>query len=271
MHAYGSVAAILLLLLAGSAPAMAQDASSSVSFDGIGLTFDEVLGTSVDITTVPGQPADLEQPSGPEVPHLAFTLYGPQPEATKVPRASLAPNVIRLYRTDDLTGYDQASQELATLEGLLSERPDLAPYEEVAPDGSGSALPYLPIVPAAQVIRARVQYIDTPELAGVAYLTAFRQDVSPFAADDFWYTFQGLSADGGWYVAADFVVQADGFPAKPGAQETRRISEASRYADYLEESVSRLNGAPADDFTPVLGSIDALVRSIEIADTATDE
>lgn len=264
-------AAIVVGLVLGGSPTLAQDTSSSVTFDDVGFGFDESLGTSVNVTQVPGEPTDVEQLSAPEAPHLAFTLYGPQSEATRVPRASVAPGVVRFYRTADLAGYDQSSQALDALKRLLSERPELAGYMKVAADGSGDALPYLPIVPAAQVIRARAHYVDTPELAGVAYVTAYRQDVSPFAAGDFWYTFQGLSADGAWYVAADFVVDASMFPAKVTARDANRISDAESYARYVSTSVERLNEALPDAFTPPLSSIDSLVRSIVVDGAPTTE
>jgi hypothetical protein len=259
-----AVAAILVALFLGGAPALAQDTASSVTFDGLGFDFDRVLGASVNITQVTGQPTDVEQPFGPEPPHLAFTLYGQRSEETGVPRASRAPGVVRFYRTADLAGYDQASQQVETLTALLAERPDLASFMQVAPDGSGEVLPYLPIVPAAQVIRARVQYIDTPELAGVAYVTAYRQDVSPFAAADFWYTFQGLSTDGAWYVAVDFVVDASTFPAEVTAKDAKRIDKPARYSAYLADSVARLNEAAPGTFHPPLSAIDALVQSIHL-------
>ncbi len=99
-------------------------------------------------------------------------------------------------------------------------------------------------------------------MAGIAYVTAFRQDISPFASGDFWYTFQGLSADGSWYVAADFVVDASMFPEEVTAKDAERIARSERYTAYLEESVQALNEAAPDDFAPPLTSIDALVRSI---------
>jgi hypothetical protein len=265
-----AVAAIFVTLFVGAVPALAQDASSSVTFDGLGFDFDRLLGASVNVTQVSGQPTDVEQPFGPEPPHLAFTLYGPRSVESRAPRVGAAPGVVRFYRTADLAGYDQASQQVEALTTLLAERPDLAGSMQVAPDGSGDVLPYLPIVPAAQVLRARAQYIDTPELAGVAYVTAYRQDVSPFAAGDFWYTFQGLSADGAWYVAVDFVVDASGFPAKVTAKDAKRIDKPARYTEYLSESVTHLNEAADDAFSPALSSIDALVRSIHIDAVATE-
>ena len=169
--------------------------------------------------------------------------------------------MVRFYRTADLTGT-QSSQQLDELTSLLAERPDLAAYMEVTDDGSGDPLPFMPDIPAAQVIRARAQYVDTPQVAGITYVTAFRQDISPFASGDFWYTFQGLSADGSWYVAADFVVDASMFPEEVTAKDAERIADPERYPAYLEDSVQALNEAAADDFTPPLTAIDALVQSI---------
>ena len=129
-------------------------------------------------------------------------------------------------------------------------------------DGSGEALPFMPDIPAAQVIRARAEYVETPQVAGITYLTAFRQDISPFASNDFWYTFQGLSTDGAWYVAADFVVDASMFPEEVTAKDAERIADPERFAAYLEDSVQALNEAAPDDFAPPLTAIDALVQSI---------
>ena len=255
-------AAMSVCLVFGAGPVLSQDATSTVSFDGVTFGFDQALGTSANITQVPGQPTDVEQPSGPDVPHLAFTLYGHRSEGAKVPRVGVAPGVVRFYRTADLAGSDQASQELESLTSLLSGRPDLAAFMEVADDGSGDPLSFLPVFPAAQVIRARAQYVETPQLAGIAYVTAYRQDVYPFAAGDFWYTFQGLSADGSWYVAADFVVDASMFPEEVTAKDADRIADPDHYPAYLEDSVQALNEAAPDDFAPPLTTIDALVRSV---------
>jgi hypothetical protein len=254
-------AAMVVCLALGAGPILAQDATKPVAFDGVAFSFEDVLGSSASITQVPGGPNDVEQPVESDVAHLAFTLYGPRAEGAKTPKVGVAPGVVRFYRTADLTG-SQSSRQLDELTSLLAERPDLASYMEVTDDGSGDALPFMPDIPAAQVIRARAQYVDTPQVAGVAYVTAFRQDISPFASSDFWYTFQGLSADGSWYVAADFVIDASMFPEEVTAKDAERIADPERYPAYLEDSVQALNDAAPDAFTPPLTAIDALVQSI---------
>ena len=88
----------------------------------------------------------------------------------------------------------------------------------------GSICRFLPVEEAAaQAIAARVGFIDTPELLGIAYVTGFRQDMFPFVRDDFLYTFQGLSADGQWYVAVNWVVRATMFPRRVSQADARRV------------------------------------------------
>ena len=148
------------------------------------------------------------------------------------------------------------------LTSLLDARADLASIVAVRDDGSSGPLPFILDNSAAQAMDARADYVDTPELAGIGYLTVFRQDVYPFAASDFWYTFQGLSLDGAWYVAVDFVIDASMFPAEVTARDANRIDTRKRWTRYLNESIQTLNGAAPETFTPPLTSIDALIRSI---------
>jgi len=241
-------------------PVQAQDGASSVAFDGVGFTFERALGTGVNITQVRGQPSNNQGLDVPDAGHIAFVVHSRRSESAKSLRAFDAPGVVRVYRVADLTGYADASLRVTQLQTLLADRPDLATYMTATNDGIVNELPYLPVFPAAQAIQARAQYIDTPQLAGVAFLTAFRQDVSPFAAGDFWYTFQGLSTDGTRYVSVSWVVNATMFPARVGAKEANH--QAKRWLKYLNESIATLNGATPDAFTPPLTSIDALVRSI---------
>lgn len=261
LRSNGLAAAAALLLLV-SVPALAQDEVSTVSFDDNGFTFDGTLGASVNITQVPGGPPGQDGPSDIGPGRLAFTLYGPRQDGAKIPRTFEAPGVVRFFRIADLEGHGWQSQQLAELESLLEERPDLAPYTAPGEGGASLPLPFVLDGSAAQAIDARAHYVDTPELAGIAYLTVFRQDLYPFAAGDFWYTFQGLSTDGEWYVTVDFDVEADMFPAKVGRKDVKRVETAKRWVAYQEQSVETLEAAAADAFTPPLASIDDLIESI---------
>ena len=170
--------------------------------------------------------------------------------------------MVWFYPTADFADYRWPSQQLNALQSLLDLRPDLAVYTAADEVVRSRSLPFVLHGAAGQAIHARAHYVDTPDLAGVAYLTVFRQDIYPFAAGDFWYTFQGLSSDGSWYVAVDFAVEAGMFPAKVSRKQVNRTSSDERWLPYQQRSLQTLDGAAPDAFTPPLTSIDALAESI---------
>lgn len=255
------VAAWSLLAL----PAQAQDTASSVVFDGIGFTFGDALGSSVSITRVPGEVADGPVCcGGPDTPHVTFTLYGEKREDARTPDVGAGGGVVRVYPASGLAGNEHAVDALARLTGILADRPDLATFG-VPGDSSSPDLPHLPVVPAEQGMLARAAYVDLPGLAGVRYITTFTLAAVPFVADDFVYTFQGLTDDGLWYVSAEFRVRPNGFPDKIGRRAERRLlSSAARYTAYLRASVAKLDAATPESFTPSLAAIDALVASLTV-------
>lgn len=263
------IAATAAVLLLVPLSVQAQDVSSTVWFDGVGFTFDPVLGSSVNITQVPGAPPSPRGPFELGPAHLAFTLYGARQEDSRAPRPIDASGAVRFYQAAELVDYDWASRQLEGLTSLLEQRPDLANDSMDGDPGDTQSLPYVRFVGAGQAIHAKAHYIDTPELAGIAYLTAFRQDVYPFSATDFWYTFQGLSHDGTWYVAVDFSIEAEVFPAKVSRKDVSRLNSAKQWAKYAAQSSRSLNGAAPDAFDPPLTSIDAVVESITFDGVST--
>jgi hypothetical protein len=244
-------AALLLAL-----PVQAQDGGGSVTFNGVGFSFDATLGSSVAIIQVPANPRATDFPGGDPAAHVSFSLSHVTAERGTIPGPWRSDGVVSAYRAADLEDTEQGSEQLEQLRTLLAERPDPAGFMVVRPNLDDEYLPYLPPAEAGQLLRARVEYIDTPQVSGVAYVTAFSQDVTRLAAGDFWYTFQGLSVDGTWYVAVSWVLTVDGFPA-----QIRGGPPPRNYARYLNQTIARLNGAGPSAISPSLASLDALARS----------
>ncbi len=259
------VALVVAALFALAAPTGAQDATSSVSFDGVGFSFSHTLGRSVNILRVARRSPDAPGVIEGAPAHVVFSLYGRQPESRRVPGPWDVPGTVTVYRTNALDGYKQATRQLTELQGILAERTDPASLESAAV-GAPTELPFLPIQEAGMAIVARVAYIDTAEVSGIAFVTGFRQDVFPFSRGDFWYTFQGLSTDGRWYVSVMWSVDASMFPASVSQAEARRVGTgASRWNRYIRRSVATLDAAEPTAFTPSLDTLDDLVRSIDFA------
>jgi hypothetical protein len=253
---------VLVVMLAGAAPAFGRGGGwNTVTYNGFSFSFDPALAANVNIVAAPGDPADMDMPGGPEVRHTEFILYNgvPAPEAQWD-----AVGGIRLYYVPDFAGYDFPTQELTQLQTLLADRPDLASYMVVTDNMSENTLPFMPVFPAAQVIRARAQYVDLPTLSGISYITAYRQDAFPFTSHEFWYTFQGLSADGQYYVSAAFKLSTTIFPAEIAADFDYEAFIAT-IADYMNQSVTQLNAATPDQFTPSLTVLDGIIQSFGFA------
>lgn len=258
---------IALALLALSAfPILAQDgATHSVTFDGFSFSYPSSLAANLNITEIPGDPTDLEQPGGPQVGHTQFTLnynHPPAPENFFDTSAT-----IRVYRTAEFADYEFFNQELQALQTLLADRPDLTPFVDATEATQENSLPFVPVFPAAQVMRARANYVDTGTLSGISYITLYRQDVAPFLGHEFIYTFQGISSDGSTYVSAVFWIFTDLFPSEfPEDFDYEAFS--AEYEQYVVESVATLNNASPDDFAPSLATLDALIGTFSVGATA---
>lgn len=244
---------LALLALAFAFPVLAQDASSNtVAFGDVSFSFPSALATNVNIIQNAG---GGETTFPPEAPHTRFYLYNgfpPVPESLFEQAA-----VVTVYRTANLAGTAEAAAALQQLQTLLNDRPDLAQYMTVDADG-GQWLPFLPTVAAGQVIRARVQYVETPALRGILYVTVYRQDVSPFRSDEFFYTFQGLSQDGQFYVSAILNFDTTLFPAQPEDFDPTTFDAVA----YYTQSVEQLNQAGGEAFTPSLSLLEPIVQSM---------
>jgi hypothetical protein len=255
----------MLLLALCALPVLAQENTiNSVSLNGISFSFDSSLATNVNILQNPGDPVDYEAPGGPQVKNAEFMLYNQFPPTSSIE----SPASIRFYNTADFAGYTFFEERLQRLQTLLSERPDLASYMAVPEDMSDNSLPFLPVYPAGQVIRARAQYVEFAAVTGISYVTVYRQDASPFLGNEFIYTFQGLSTDGQYYVSAIFRLSTDLFPAEPDPNVDMEAFIA-HINEYFTESITTLNEAAPEDFMPPLTTLDAVIQSISFSSTGS--
>lgn len=250
--------ALMIVLALTVTPALAQGGTPhSVTYDGFGFQIDPAIAANLVVIPTPGDPVDLQQPGGPEVAHIQFILYN----GTPAPESPFdAPGSIRVYKIADFKGYDFPTQRLTQLQTLLSSKADLTPYMAMTDQATDNNLPFMPVIPAGQIIRARAVYVDLPTITGISFVTAFAQDVSPFISTSFMYSFQGISKDGTYYVSAVFKLSAAAFPAEIPA-DFNYDTFSQGYADYMTKSIATLNSAAPDQFTPSITALDAVFQS----------
>jgi hypothetical protein len=119
-------------------------------------------------------------------------------------------------------------------------------------------------VNAPQVFAANLLCLDFENGQGLRYLTAFRQDVSPFTQQDILYIYQGISTDRQFYISVIAPVKTDILP------ETIDVSEindafVANYTAYINETIDSLTELDASAFSPDLSLLDDMVASISIS------
>jgi hypothetical protein len=126
-------------------------------------------------------------------------------------------------------------------------------------------IPILPPPDAAQVLKTRVKLLPFHGGKGFAFVTAYAQDNVPVANDALFYTFQGLTDDGRYWVAVYYPVTASVLPKtsqdSPEAKDYKAFD--AHFQAYLKKTVHALEDSKTA-YTPDLGTLDALARSIEI-------
>ncbi len=126
-------------------------------------------------------------------------------------------------------------------------------------------IPILPPAEAVQVLKARVKLLPFKGGKGFAFLTAYAQDDVPVANEDLFYTFQGLTDDGRYWIAFYYPVNASVLPKTiRDSPEMKDYDAFEKHFDaYLKKTVRALED-PKTVYTSDLGKLDALVQSIDI-------
>lgn len=231
------------------------------------VAFDyEAVSTAAHGMLIPPTPYDPDVPPAlnGEPQHVAF-FFEPVETTDYLNPHQMQ---LRIYPIDEYEAiYEGTEMEgeiaarVAALQALLDNRPAGAEIEE---------LPVLPDQGAPQVLHARVAYLDFgggatkagvgPAGAGVRFVTFYSHVADPLTNDQIFYTFQGLTDDGRFWISffADVTT-----PALPDTYEDADTDAATEdYEAYLAETLAALESAT---FTPQLSTLDTVLLSLQIA------
>ena len=109
---------------------------------------------------------------------------------------------IFIYPVEDLVKVNEGAGDIVTSLQTLLKSPQEIDH-----------MPFLPLVNASQVIHVHLQYLDFKNGQGLRYLTEFDQALIPINNSELIYTYQGLTSDGKYYVAAVLPVNHPSLPA----------------------------------------------------------
>lgn len=220
-----------------------------IVYEGIGFSFDRNIAQNVIPTTVQGQNMGEDYMPGETYPtHVEFSF-----NTYAVGDHFHTPKIL-IYPVDEYRAISPlASDIIDNLKQTLIEQPG---------GGSMSNLPFLPMWPAAQIFSARVEYFDFQNGSGIRYLTMYGQALYPVDNQNLFYTYQGITHDNRYYIAAVLPVMHLGLPNE-GQVDDWAAFEAN-WENYLADTISWLESQDPNMFFPSMENLDAMMASFEI-------
>ncbi|MDP1548479.1 MAG: hypothetical protein Q8L87_20900 [Anaerolineales bacterium] len=236
-----------------------QAGGVAVSFSGAGFTIPQGLATGATPAVIPAS-LDPQAPTWDIHPSFAeFALDG------YILHGKFHEPVIRIY---PVTEFESVNEGAA---GIINEMRDL-----LTSQGSPLPfnLPFLPLFNAGQMFHSNEQFIAFQNGTGLRYLTQYGQDISPVNNHALFYTFQGITNDGKYYVSAILPVNAPflvefpspEYPTPPNGIpfDWENWENAQAYMDAVTQ---QLNSTDPTAFTPPLTTLDTFIASILVTGT----
>lgn len=228
------------------APAVG-DSEPSVASLGVSFSYDPSLADSGNGELVPGQ-GDPDQGMWSTPDHRMFSFSGwSLADGFHVP-------ALRIY---PVAAFREINSNVGDGLDLLSAALDTQPV-----DGEGVFVSDL--FNAAQIIRTQVSYIQFQNGRGVRYLSQYGQAAYPIGWPNLFYTFQGLTNDGLYYISAILPVNHPSLPHPDDVVMDDAFYE--NFLDYAAANNLELNEKDPGSFMPSLILLDSLIESLDISD-----
>jgi hypothetical protein len=214
----------------------------------LALFLNPALASGYDCKTTPevsGEGFDVN----PQYTELTFQGY-PLSDRFFTPHIAVFP----VQRFSELAP-DAVNADVAVLQALIGGGPT-----------SDKGLPLLPIFNAAQEFHAQYKVIAFQSGSGIRFLTQYSQAADPINNHEMFFTFQGLTSDGKYWISAILPISNSSLPENgdnpPNGQTFEEFG--NNFPTYIADITSQLNSQTAESFSPTILMLDALVTSIRI-------
>lgn len=205
------------------------------------------LADTLVVSTIPEVTADTGAPweVGPE--HYEIALQG-----YKISDAFWKPT-ISIYSIEKFqaTAPDEINGQISQLNSLLAQKPTII-----------DQYPFLPSVNAGALIKARPFYYDEDylDIRGYSMITQFGQSFWPINNKDMFYTFQGMTKDGKYWISMNLPITQQNLPSNGDYINNQDFEEfANTFQDYATQTREMLDQADSSTFTPSLEEFEMLV------------
>jgi hypothetical protein len=209
----------------------------------LSVYLDPALANSYDCKTVP-EAADLQLPPfgiNPEYNEITLAGYPFTNNRMNPPRIDVFP----VQRYTELLP-DLVNPRVAALQALIAGG---------APPAKGS-LALLPIFNAAQMFYSQYKLVPFQNGNGYHIVTMYAQAYYPANNYDLFFSYQGLTADGKYWISIVLPISHPSLPA------TGEASDMGDPEAYFQQISAQLNAVAPDSFTPSIAVLEAMIQSI---------
>jgi hypothetical protein len=227
---------------------------ANVNCNELSFYLDPALGTGYKCETVPeSSSSDIPMDVFIYPAHTELTIQNYPLTRTQFPPQALSYPVDRFSELlPDVLPRRVADLEMLISSGTLNSR----------------ELPFLPPLPMAQTFFSHENVISFNGGKGVRYITDYNEASHPISNRTIFYTFQGLTDDGMYWVAvtlpiSSLILPADvDFPPPPEGYTVE--SWFQNYGSYVSGMKDALEAQAPGSFSPTIDILDSLVNSIRI-------
>jgi hypothetical protein len=253
------ISILIILACAPFSQPTAQTGGIPISYQNVSFILPTGLATNALAGRVPAVTGTQDGPGWDLAPeHIKFQL-----ENYALYNTFHEPSILIIPAQEYAALNEGASRSITRLQAILSGAATLTPEN----------LPTVPYFNAGQVFAAQIQIVQFQNGSGVRFLTEYAQYYATANNKDLFYQFQGLTSDGKYYIIAllpashpllamdenpETAIPAGGIPF-PGFDDENALNA------YYPSVVNLLNSTAPERFNPALGTLDALIQSINIA------
>ena len=228
--------------------------------DGISFVVPACMALRPTVETVPAAPLDpnggpmIYYPAHRQVSFVGYPLSGKyfEPLLRVFPVAEFEPM------------SDMSADRITRMREVLKD-------QTIEPKNT---LPLLPGYNAAQVFHAQVKFLDFQSGRGLRWLTELAQYSAPVNNRDLFYSYQGMTSDGKYWISVMLPLNTAYLQQNPDSVEVppgglpQPVPGSPNQADELKAyytlMVGLLDNTPNAAFLPALDCLDVLVTSITI-------
>jgi hypothetical protein len=256
---YSLVMLVAALLVFGG-NLLAQDApdSATVRYKGVEFSYVPDAFGAVQPTFDEGTPYQTDAPYFANVaPHISIKFIRPNPQHPDINFTG----ELRVYRIADLESYNEPSYREVVQQLRNLNTSDLSAYETVSADYTTPALPFMPVLNAAQVFRAHPATLNFLTVTGIEYYAYYSQSPSPILEGEVMYAYQGITVDEKYYLSFSMPIQTGLLQSEIG-EGFDWNTFVGDYKSYLDRTFAAIDYADPATFAPSPALLRQFIASI---------